>query len=85
MLATRDALTNIVRRVGVVLNAVHEVVERDLLKADRVTEATALRDELKPLIDSLIHFEWRSDATTNYAEPQHAEDTEETDVGDESL
>jgi len=54
--ATIRAVTNIVRRMGVVLNAALDVTINQLLQQEMLSTAEALRDELKPLCDNLIHF-----------------------------
>jgi len=54
--ATVRAVTNIVRRLGVVLGAALEASISELIKGEFVATAETLRDELKPLVDSLVHF-----------------------------
>lgn len=47
----------VVRRLGLVLLKAHEICEADLIAAGFKDTAAVLRDELKPLIDALIHFD----------------------------
>lgn len=54
--ATIKAVTNIVRRLGVVLGAALDASISELLKQGLVSTAETLRDELKPLVDCLVHF-----------------------------
>jgi len=54
--ATVRAVTNIVRRLGVVLGAALDASISELIKGDFIGTAETLRDELKPLVDSLVHF-----------------------------
>jgi len=55
--ATVRAVTNIVRRLGVVLGAALEATMSELIKGQFIATAETLRDELKPLVDSLVHFQ----------------------------
>lgn len=55
--ATVRAVRNVVRRLGVVLGAAHAAAEEQILRHGMVATAETLRDGLKPLIDSLVHFE----------------------------
>lgn len=57
--ATATVLTirNIVRRMGVTLNAALDCAISEMLAHSMVETAGALRDELKPLVDALVHFE----------------------------
>jgi len=50
-------VVTVVRRLGVVLGRAHDICERDLLSSGFHETAAALRDELKPLIDALVHFD----------------------------
>lgn len=54
---TLQTVERIVRRVGVTLNAALDCAIRELVAHDLQATAETLRDELKPLCDSLIHFE----------------------------
>jgi len=54
--ATVRAVTNIVRRLGVVLGAALDASISELIKGDFIGTAETLRDELKPLVDSLVHL-----------------------------
>lgn len=55
--ATAKAVVSIVRRLGIILLAVYEVAERELMREGYNQTAEEMRDTLKPLFDSLIHFE----------------------------
>lgn len=55
--AMTRAIQNVVRRLGVVLNAALDASISQLLQAEALDTAGVLRDELKPLCDALIHFE----------------------------
>jgi len=50
-------LQAMVRRTGVILDRVLTLVATCCRSDDDVAKAETLRDELKPLIDALIHFE----------------------------
>lgn len=61
-------MRNIVRRMGVTLNAALDCCISELIAHNMVNTAASLRDELKPLCDALVHFDL----------------TEEDDDGDEA-
>lgn len=50
-------IVRIVRRLGVVLGAALDCAIREMIEAEMIATAESLRDELKPLVDSLVHFE----------------------------
>lgn len=50
-------IRNIVRRLGVVLGAALDACIHELLEHNMVGTAENLRDELKPFVDALVHFE----------------------------
>lgn len=50
-------VVTVVRRLGFVLGKAHELCESDLIRNGFHETAEVLRDELKPLIDALVHFE----------------------------
>jgi len=52
-----QTIVRIVRRLGVVLGAALDASIRELARADMIATAETLRDELKPLVDALVHFE----------------------------
>jgi len=54
---TVKTVVHIVRRLGVVLNRALDVAITQLLAQEMLATAEALRDDLKPLCDALIHFE----------------------------
>lgn len=49
-------IVNIVRRLGVVLGAALDCAIREMIQAEMIATAETLRDELKPLVDVLVHF-----------------------------
>jgi len=61
----------VVRRLGYVLGKAHEACEADLIAAGFIQTATVLRDDLKPLVDALLHFS--ADAQTEMF-PEEDED-----------
>lgn len=50
-------LVRVVRRTGYVLARLHELVMAKITADDDIELAERLNDELKPLIDGLLHFE----------------------------
>lgn len=52
-----QTIVRIVRRLGVVLGAALDCSIRELAGHDMIATAEILRDELKPLVDALVHFE----------------------------
>jgi len=54
--ASGENLERAVRRIGLVLAKVHEMAMSAAVAAD-AAGAEELNDELKPLVDALIHFE----------------------------
>lgn len=65
--ATTRAVTGVIRRLGRVLMAAHEVSEKKLIELDMPATAAELRDAIKPLYDAMIHFEFDSTETTDEA------------------
>lgn len=59
LVAPVDQLQSVVRRTGVALERLHQLVMTRVLHDEDVELAERLNDELKPLIDALIHFEVR--------------------------
>jgi len=59
LVAPVDALTQAVRSTGRALGKLHQLVMTRVLADDDWQLAESLNDELKPLIDALIHFEVR--------------------------
>lgn len=51
------ALESVIRRSGVAMERLLQLVLTKVTSDDDVGLAEELRDELKPLIDALIHFE----------------------------
>jgi len=49
-------IRNIVRRMGVVLGAALDACISELISHNMVATAETLRDDLKPLVDALVHF-----------------------------
>lgn len=54
---TITAVRNIVRRLGVVLGAALDAAIGEMIQHDMIASAEELRDQLKPLVDALVHFE----------------------------
>lgn len=55
--ATVKTVVRIVRRLGVVLGAALDACISELAREDMYATAQTLRDDLKPLVDALVHFE----------------------------
>lgn len=55
--ATVKAVQNVMRRFGVVLGAALDAAISELIRNELINTAECLRDEIKPLVDSLVHFE----------------------------
>lgn len=56
-------IINIVRRLGVVLGAALDAAIREMIQHEMLATAETLRDELKPLVDALVHFELGDEET----------------------
>lgn len=57
--ASAQDLQSVIRKTGFALHKLHELVMRNVEDDLDVAGAEALNDDLKPLIDALIHFEVR--------------------------
>jgi len=51
------ALCSVVHRLGVVLGAALDAAIDALIRTNQIKEAEELRDELKPHVDWLVHYE----------------------------
>lgn len=55
--ASARTIVRVTRRIGVILGAALDAAISELLRQHALNTATELRDALKPLVDSLCHFE----------------------------
>jgi len=54
----RAAVRSVVRRQGYLLAAVHQVVMQELLRKQLEAEAEQFNDEVKPMVDRQLEFDW---------------------------